>query len=106
VAGRDPPGWQSLPRPARSPFVSLFLKIAPLFPILNVRSEEERLMSQIANVPLPAREYRLKAVGPWIVLVGWLAVAAAQLWSLQVEAVVRGEVCSAQPVVALWGGRQ
>ena len=39
-------------------------------------------MSQIANVPLPVREYRLKAVGLWIVLVGWLAVAAAQLWSL------------------------
>ena len=63
-------------------------------------------MTQIANAPLPAQECRLKAVGPWILLVGWLAVAAVQLWSLQVEAVVRGEVCSAKPVAALWGARQ
>lgn len=49
----------------------------------------------------PARASR---AWPWLLLGGWLALAAVQLWSLQVEAVQWGEMCSTAPKLPLWQG--
>lgn len=38
---------------------------------------------------------RVRAIWPWLVLGVWLAVSAGQIWSMQLESVQAGEVCSA-----------
>ncbi len=50
----------------------------------------------------PAGPHRVQRAWPWLLLGSWLAIAAGQLWSLQVEAVQKGELCSTAPSQPLW----
>lgn len=46
---------------------------------------------------------RIRALWPWLALGIWLVISAGQLWSMQVESVQAGEVCSAVTGRSIWG---
>lgn len=58
--------------------------------------DNERVSSVVAR-------QGLRTAWPWLLLGVWLMASAAQIWALEVESVLRGEVCSATPA-GLWKG--
>ena len=61
-------------------------------------------MAMINKPSLRPEKERASANWPWLVLAVWLAVSAGQLWSMQVESVLAGEICSATSGVSIAGG--
>ncbi len=51
-----------------------------------------------------AAPHRVQRAWPWLLLGSWLVMAAGQLWSLQLEAVQKGELCSTASSQPLWSG--